>query len=210
MQKKDHSKKTKQKTDPDLKILAIILSGGAGSRVGGVDKGLQVFKSKTLIEHTISSIEPQVDDIIICINRNETEYNKLGHTLVFDKQTDYQGPLAGVSAAHEWLKTSSQTYDYILISSCDSPLLPPDYVGKLLCVLEDGDKPCAVVNDGERTQNLHCLIRYDALTSLVKFFDNGGRAMHRWHKKIGLSEVDFSDQADCFSNFNFSEQLANS
>ena len=67
-----------------------------------------------------------------------------------------------------------------------------------------------MVNDGERTQNLHCLIRYDALTSLVKFFDNGGRAMHRWHKKIGLSEVDFSDQADCFSNFNFSEQLANS
>ena len=195
---------------PNPKILAIILSGGEGKRFGGVDKGLQVYKDKALVEHTISAIRPQVSDLIICVNRNEQDYRKFGYSLVFDEASDYQGPLAGVAAAYQWLSSNHQTYDYVVISSCDTPKLPTDYVAKLLAALQQSGDRCAVVNDGERNQNLHCLINYKALPSLFAFFNEGGRAMHRWHQKKGLTEVDFSDQADCFSNFNFSEQLTNS
>ena len=192
------------------KVLAIILSGGEGKRFGGADKGLQIYKDKALIEHTISAISPQVSDLIICINRNEQDYLKFGYSLVFDESSDYQGPLAGVVAAYHWLNSTTKTYNYVLISSCDTPKLPIDYVAKLLAALQQSSDRCAVVNDGERNQNLHCLINYEALPSLVTFFNEGGRAMHRWHQKKGLTEVDFSDQSNCFSNFNFSEQLTDS
>ena len=195
---------------PISKIIAIILSGGAGSRFGGADKGLQIYRNKALVEHTIAAIKPQVSELIICINRNGEDYIKFGHPLVFDETTDYQGPLAGIAAAYKWLQSNQQTYDYVLISSCDTPKLPADYVAKLLTAVEQRDKQCAVVHDGERKQNLHCLIRRTALPDLVSFFNSGGRAMHRWQKQKGLTEVDFSDQANCFSNFNFSEQLTDS
>lgn len=195
-------------------ILAIILSGGAGRRFGGVDKGLQLYQGKSLVERTIEVIRPQVEALVICINRNEPYYSKLGYPLVFDsadvpdKSVDYQGPLAGIVAAYEWLQSNKHTYySHVLISSCDSPKLPSDYVAKLLNALDQNARVSAVVNDGERNQNLHCLIPSKALPNLVTFFNEGGRAMHRWHKKNGLIEVNFSDQADCFSNFNFSEQL---
>ena len=195
-------------TNSDSKILAIILSGGAGHRFGGADKGLQIYKGRTLIEHTITAIKPQVNELVLCINRNEDDYIKLGHPLVFDESTaDYQGPLAGIAAAYKWLRSDSQNYDYVLISSCDSPKLPCNYVSKLRTALEQSDAVSAVVHDGERKQNLHCLIHSNALPSLVTFFNKGGRAMHRWHQQKGLTEVDFSDQADCFSNFNYAEQL---
>jgi len=200
-------------------ILGVILSGGAGRRFGGKDKGLQLYQGKTLIEHTSTAIKPQVTQLIICINRSENDYRKFGYPLVFDSEVSldkpsqenqkYQGPLAGVVAASRWLESSKNSFDYLLISSCDSPKLPNDYVGKLVSALSQSDSQCAVVNDGERNQNLHCLIRRNALPSLVTFYHEGGRAMHRWYKKNSLIEVDFSDQADCFSNFNFSEQLTN-
>ncbi len=197
-------------TPTDSKVVAIILSGGAGIRFGGTDKGLQLYNDKALIKHVISAIRPQVSELLICINRNENDYSKFGYTLVFDEAPDYQGPLAGVSAAYHWLKSNQHSYDYVLISSCDTPNLPSDYVAALIAALEQSGDRCAVVNDGKRKQNLHCLISYAALPDLVNFFSEGGRAMHRWHQQKGLTEVDFSDQAECFGNFNFSEQLTDS
>ena len=53
-----------------MKIFALILAGGQGSRMGGVDKGLVQWHNKALIDHVIEKIRPQVSHIAISANRN--------------------------------------------------------------------------------------------------------------------------------------------
>ena len=205
---------TTQTNNSNHKVTGIILSGGAGTRFGGLDKGLQLYKNKALIEHVIERVSTQVDDLIICVNRNQKEYEKYGYDLINDRPNlnqeniDYQGPLAGITSAINFLRESKlQTEQSILISSCDSPELPIDYVSKLYSKIMNGEASSVVVNDGNRTQNLHCLIHSSAWSSLIDFYQSGGRAMYQWHKKNGSIEVDFSDQAACFLNINSNDML---
>lgn len=203
-------------------IAAAILSGGAGSRFQGLDKGLQMLNDKTMVAHVIDAIKPQVNDIVLCINRNHQEYKRYDCALTFDaidklsapqqsapENQAYQGPLAGINAAIHYLSIM-QAHDYLLVSSCDSPHLPSDYVSVLLSGLQEKNASSAVVHDGERRQNLHCLIHHSAWPSLQDFYRNGGRAMHRWHKKNGSVDVHFAKQATCFNNINSLAQLMES
>jgi len=200
-------------------ITAVILSGGAGQRLGGVDKGLEHFKGKPLIEHVIGNIADQANNLILCVNRNHQRYREYGYPLVSDKfdrddsvvtKEHYQGPLAGITAAIDTLKESLiiNKQHCILISPCDSPSLPNDYVAKLSSAMVKNHTTSVVVHDGKRSQNLHCLIHSSAWSSLQDFYKSGGRAMYQWHKKNGSIEVNFSDQAACFLNINSAEMLS--
>jgi molybdopterin-guanine dinucleotide biosynthesis protein A len=208
-------------------IVAIILSGGAGRRFGGLDKGLQHYKNKPLIEHVIDALQGQVDSFILCVNRNQESYLKYGCALVEDIEhraasvegtshngpsfngASYNGPMAGVNAAANFIENSGLgvTASHVLLCSCDSPALPENYVSKLLEQLSGSGKSIAVVHDGERRQNLHSLIKIAALPSLAKYYCAGGRAMHRWYQEVGVVDVDFSDRPEAFLNINSPEQL---
>ena len=190
----------------------MILSGGASLRFGGVDKGLQIYREKPLIEWVIAAIEPQVRELVLCINRNKPEYEKFGHRIVFDHSPDHQGPIAGILAAIDYLETSSRIehFDQLLVSSCDSPALPCDYVQPMIDQLDESGALVAVVNDGNRNQNMHCLIRRNAWNPLRNFYAEGGRAMYQWFRQSSLIEVNFTEQADCFLNVNSPDQLNSS
>lgn len=201
----DHNTKS-----PD-KITALILAGGAGERFGGLDKGLELYQGKPLIEYVISSVQPQVNSVLISINRNHHAYQEYGLELVTDanlethKEQSYQGPMAGIDAAIKQLEYRDTAA--LLVSTCDSPNLPNDYVLKLAQALDASDSTVAVVHDGQRRQNLHCLIKRDEWSSITRFYKEGNRAMHQWFKLVGVTEVDFSNQADYFSNLNSPDQL---
>lgn len=199
-------------------ITAVILSGGAGQRLGGVDKGLEQFKGKALIEHVIDNVSDQVNDVMLCVNRNHDRYKKYGYPLVSDtlenKSTTtikerYQGPLAGITVTLDALDKplTKNKQHCLLVSPCDSPNLPNDYVAKLTSSMVSNNASSVVVYDGRRTQNLHCLIHSSAWSSLQDFYNEGGRAMHSWHKKNGSVEVNFSDQAAFFLNLNTADML---
>ena len=131
------------KPNLNQKITGVILSGGAGSRFGGLDKGLQTYKDKALIEHVIQRLSGQVDDLVLCVNRNHDKYQQYGYQLVSDhgylgsqgpvyERPTYEGPMAGiVSALKIFGDQELITPQSILVSSCDSPLIPLDYVVKL-------------------------------------------------------------------------------
>ena len=195
--------------DSTPNTLGVILSGGAGKRLSGIDKGLHIYRDKPLVLWVVNALTPQTNDVLICINRNKTEYEKFTSSVVSDFGETYQGPIAGIVSAIDHCSTFDKyvAYHQLLISSCDTPLLPPNYFQKLNDALTSSNHLVAVANDGERNQNLHCLIKQEAWQSLIDFYDGGGRAVHRWYKKIGVLEVDFSKQADCFLNINSADQL---
>lgn len=187
--------------------VAIILAGGAGRRLNGADKGLQQYRGKRLVEHVIEVIEPQVETVYICANRSLPTYQSYGFKVLSDEHDGYQGPMSGISTALR-LEILDSKADKVLISSCDVPHLPKNLIERLEIGLSRSElTDASIAHDGDRRQNLHCLIKRQAWQSLVDFFDNGGRAMHRWFAEINTIDVDFSNESNAFVNINTTEQL---
>ncbi len=181
-------------------ITAVILAGGQGRRLGGQDKGLVEYQGKTLIQHVLDKITPQVETVIINANRNQDQYTNLGFPVISDELSDFQGPLAGFAIAMQ----NSNT-DFILTMPCDGPSLSNDYVKRLVEAAIDFNT-IVVAHDGERLQPVHALIPTSLIDSLLIFLESGDRKIDRWYSQHNMVTVDFSDKPNIFFNVNTEEQ----
>lgn len=91
-----------------MQITAVILAGGRGMRMGGMDKGLVDYQGQPMIEHVLSRITPQVDQVMINANRNLDRYQQYGVPVITDETDQFDGPLAGMQAGmrhakHDWI-----------------------------------------------------------------------------------------------------------
>ena len=161
-------------------ITGIVLAGGRGSRMGGVDKGLQNFNGIPLALATLMRLQPQVGQVMINANRNLGAYESFGVPVWPDVLADYAGPLAGFLTALERCETP-----WLATVPCDTPLFPLDLVERLAQAANDQDAEIAMAaareEDGQlRTQPVFCLMRVSLLESLVKFTQDGGRKIDKW------------------------------
>jgi molybdopterin-guanine dinucleotide biosynthesis protein A len=184
-------------TAPD-KISCIILAGGRGQRMGGSDKGLQQYRHRRLIEHVIDRVSPQVDDIIISANRNLTEYNRLGFSVVQDNNNKYDGPLAGIKNAMPHCRNP-----WVLVIPCDMPVLPVNLVATLRQHI-DGSS-LVTVRCNNRLQLLF-LMHNSLLHSISDFLANDQRTVMHWLQTVDTSIVDI-DNDNYFHNINTLEEL---
>ena len=178
-----------------LKITGIVLAGGQGRRMGGVDKGLQLLNGRPMIAHVIERLAPQVEDIVINANQNREAYAAFGHPVVPDAIEGYAGPLAGL---HAGLQAATQAL--VVTVPCDSPFLPADLVARLASAL--GDNDLAVAKTGEQAQPVFCLCRSTLLPHLTGFLAGGGRKIDSWYADLNMVEVPFDDEAEAFANIN--------
>ncbi len=183
-------------------ISAVILAGGKGSRLGGQDKGLVLYQGKPLVEHIIERIKPQAAKLLINANRNHATYRAYGYPVINDTMRDYQGPLAGFSAAMQVIET-----EYMITLPCDAPLIPGDLVERLIASLQ-GNPPSsiAVAHNGQRLQSVHALIPVKLQDNLDKFLANGDRKIGLWYAQHHYIATDFSDSPQAFVNINTEEQ----
>jgi len=178
-------------------VTAVILAGGQGRRMGGLDKGLIEFQGRSLAAILVERLEQQGVDIVINANRNLARYQQFGHTVISDQLDDYQGPLAGFASAMTVVNSP-----FILTLPCDGPLLAEDYLARFIAAYANEPAPILVADDGERLQPVHALLRVDLLPSLVRFLDSGDRKIDRWYAEHEYARVDFSDCTGMFRNIN--------
>jgi len=197
-------------------ITALILAGGRGSRMGGVDKGLQNFNGMPLALHTLTRLQISggVGEIMINANRNLAAYESFGVAVWPDVLADYAGPLAGFLTGLERCETP-----YLLTVPCDTPLLPLDLAQRLAGALEAEDADIAMAaapevgKDGQmqvRTQPVFCLLRTELLESLVRFTQDGGRKIDAWTALHPTAVVAFDapgDDPQAFFNANTLAEL---
>src|SRR5687768_5282571 len=107
-------------------VSGIVLAGGQGRRMGGVDKGLKLLRGKPMVEWVLERLAPQVGEIVINANQNIAQYARYGHRVVSDEISGFAGPLAGL---HAGLKAAA--HELIVTVPCDSPFLPVDLVFRL-------------------------------------------------------------------------------
>ncbi len=199
---------------PASDITALILAGGRGSRMGGVDKGLQTFNGMPLALHTLTRLRGEVGEIIINANRNQAAYESFGVSVYPDGLADYAGPLAGFLTGLERCETP-----YLLTVPCDTPLLPLDLASRLASALDEQQADIAMAaapeagRDGHmqvRTQPVFCLMRVALLDSLVTFTQNGGRKVDGWTALHKTAVVPFDlpgDNPQAFFNANTLSEL---
>ncbi len=186
-------------------ITGLILAGGRAQRMGGVDKGLIMFRNKPLIESTIERLNPQVASILINANRNITKYAHYGFPVIMDETPDFSGPLAGFSIGLKHCQTP-----YLLTSPCDSPLLPEDLAEKMMTELESNNLDLVYASSVENgkiwAQPVFCLMRNNLRESLRSFLDKGDLKIDRWFKELNSGTVIF-ENALAFANVNTPEEL---
>jgi molybdenum cofactor guanylyltransferase len=184
------------------KITGVILAGGLGRRMGGIDKGLQELRGQTMVHRVIERLAPQVDELLINANRNVERYAAFGHRVVPDRIPDYAGPLAGLHAA-----LSAAAQPLVATAPCDSPFLPPDLVSRLLSALTATNADLAVARTFDQPHPVFCLCKRKVLPHLSEFLAGGGRKFERWYSTLKAVEVAFDDEAEAFENINTREEL---
>ena len=183
-----------------MSITGIVLAGGKGSRMGGVDKGLQPLRGKAMIEWVLARFEPQVSEIIINANQNIDRYRSYGHPVVSDRIGGFAGPLAGLHAG-----LNAAKHPLVVTVPCDSPFLPADLVARLGTAL--GANQLAVAKTGDQAHPVFALMKRDVRESLEAFLASGGRKIDAWYAALKVVEVSFDDEADAFRNINTLDEL---
>jgi molybdopterin-guanine dinucleotide biosynthesis protein A len=186
-------------------ITGLILAGGRGARMGGVDKGLQNHQGVPLALHALLRLAPQVGQMMINANRNLGAYESMGVPVWPDSIPDYAGPLAGFLTGLERCETP-----YLVTVPCDSPLFPHDLVARLALALEaeHAEIAYAVTRDGDAPQPhpVFCLMKTALMESLVRYMQGGQRKIDRWTALHRSAEVVFDDAA-AFVNANTAAEL---
>ena len=183
-------------------VTGLILAGGKGSRMGGVDKGLQAFRGKRLVDHVYERLAPQVGGVIVNANQNQEAYRTLGVRVVSDAISGFAGPLAGF---HAGLSVSKRPF--LVSVPCDSPFLAADLVERLYARIDETGAELAVAKTGDQPHPVFSLMRRGVLDHLSDFLKGGGRKIDAWYATLTVVEVVFDDEADAFSNINTREEL---
>jgi len=185
-----------------MSITGVILAGGLGRRMGGIDKGLVQFAGKPMVAHVIDRLKPQVNDILINANREIEQYAALGYEVISDEIAGFAGPLAGL---HKGMSAASQPF--VLTVPCDSPFLPTDLAERLMADLLANEADIAVAKTGTQAQPVFCLCKTSLKNHLENFLQGGGRKIDTWYGTLNVIEVAFDDKPEAFANINTIEEL---
>ncbi len=185
-----------------MQISGVVLAGGRGSRMGGLDKGWVEFMGKPMVSHVIARIQPQVSELFINANRELERYSDLGLSVIQDDIPDFAGPLAGL---HKAMKVANTPY--VLAVPCDTPLLPTNLVERMMNTMIAQDAEIVVAKTGMQSHPVFCLCRKSLLPSLEAFLQEGGRKVEEWQKQHELAVVFFDENPQAFANVNTQDEL---
>lgn len=184
-------------------VAGLVLAGGLGRRMGGIDKGLQPLRGRPMIAWVLERFAPQVEQVMISANRHAQAYRRFGCPVVPDLIGDYAGPLAGLHAG-----LSATALPLLATAPCDSPGLPAGLVARLRERLEASGADLATVRTRDQAHPVFCLCRRTVLPGLTAFLQGGGRKIDRWTATIDTVQVAFDDQIEAFGNINTPDDLA--
>jgi molybdopterin-guanine dinucleotide biosynthesis protein A len=191
--------------DPKTEVTGLVLAGGRGTRLGGIDKGLQLYQGLPLARHALNRLAPQVAGVMINANRNLTAYAAMGVPVWPDELPDFPGPLAGMMAGLQHCPTP-----YLATVPCDTPHFPLDLVARLAAGLgqHDTDMATAYTRTSEKLfpQPVFCLMKVSLLDRLRAFILGGERKTGAWPRSQLNAQVTFEEEA-AFTNINTLDEL---
>lgn len=181
----------------------LLLAGGRGQRMGGLDKGLLSWRGKPLIAWLHAAARPLTDDLIISCNRNPDRYAAFADRLVSDAQQDFPGPLAGIRAG-----LTVARHPWMMVLPCDAPLIDRALLSDLRNAAS-ADPDCPVMlRRGAQWEPLFCMIPTRLTPAIEAAYRAGERSNRRVLLQLGARSLELAEDDRRLSNLNTPELLA--
>jgi len=194
-----------------MSIVGLLLAGGLSRRMGGGDKALRLLGAKTLLDHVIDRMRPQVAALVLNANGEASRFARFGLPVVADSVPDFAGPLAGILAGLDWAAANRPDCAHIVSVATDAPFLPVNLVARLVEGMANAGAELACAASGGQ---MHPVIGLwpvnlrEALREAV--VAEGIRKVDQWTARYRLVTVAFPDETpgvDPFFNANRPEDL---
>lgn len=189
----------------EIQPVGLILAGGQGARMGGLDKGLVPYQGQSLVSRAIATLETVAGRILISANRHEALYRSYGLEVLSDGERDYLGPLAGIRAGMRAVPDR-----FIVTLPCDMPLAPCDMFHEMVEQMGRIQAPLLVAHDGMRLQSLLMLAHSSLHDSIDAYLNQGERRVEGWIRSVPHVIQDVSEWRPLLSNLNTREDLESS
>ncbi len=186
--------------------VAILLAGGLARRMGGGDKPLRQLAGRTLLDHVIVRIRPQVAAMALNANGDPTRFAEWGLEVMPDTVAETPGPLAGILAGLRW--AAALGAETLLSVPTDTPFLPHDLAARLEATRAEAGVPLACAASGGWTHPVIGLWPVALADALEADLRGGMRKIDAWTAKHGIAHADFPEMPDPFFNANTPEDLA--
>ena len=121
-----------------INVDGVILAAGRSSRMGAVNKVRAVLAGRTLLDHAVANLAPQVNRLLV---NGDTEL--CGNKAFGDKLEGFKGPLVGLYSALASEQLSSA--EYLMMVPCDGPFIPNNLVATLHRTIVQADADIACV-----------------------------------------------------------------
>jgi molybdopterin-guanine dinucleotide biosynthesis protein A len=181
-------------------IAGLILAGGQGTRLGGVDKAFVALNGRPLIAHVLPRLAAQTDILAISANGDPARFADYAVPVLPDaREHAGKGPLAGIAAGLAWAAAAGA--EAVLSMPVDTPFFPPNFSALLT------PPPAVAVYEG-RQHHLAALWPVTFLPRLLRFLAEPGS--YRVRDALGLCEarqVVCHGPADPFLNINTDAEL---
>ena len=192
-------------------IAAVLLAGGQGSRMAvdgrGPDKPLRLLAGRSLLDHVIARVAPQVTALVLSANGDPGRFAAWRLDVVPDALPDHPGPLAGILAGLRW--GQAHGFTDMLSVAADTPFLPNDLVSRLQAARTDASVPLACAASGGWTHPVIGLWKVALADALEADLRGGLRKIDVWTARHGVAHAEFSViPFDPFFNVNRPDDLA--
>ena len=187
----------------DERLIAAVLAGGEGRRMGGV-KALRPFLGVPLIAHAVAQARGWSDEVVVVVREPAQVAGATDAPLALD-HPDIPGPLAGLAAALEFARAAGAAR--VLTLPCDMPWLPQDLLARLQAALTPGHGAALPVVAGG-LQPACGLWRVAALEALPGYLGSRQSSLRGFAAACGLAVAEFGPEAaGAFANANTPEEL---
>jgi molybdopterin-guanine dinucleotide biosynthesis protein A len=178
-------------------IARLVLAGGAGTRLGGVDKAFLRLGGRCLIDIVLARLGAPV---AISANGDAGRFAAYGVKVLADGPWAGKGPLAGVLAGLDWAAGLGATA--LLSVPVDTPFVPEDLAARL------GAAPAVAAWRG-RQHHLVALWPVRGRAALRDFLaEPGAYKVRDALALLGAAAVEFGGDEDPFLNVNTADDLA--
>ena len=197
------------------KIVAVILAGGEGQRLGGIIKANIEIGGRRLLLRVADALGARDRPILVAHGRIDLPLLALpaGFQPVPDLQSDYPGPLAGLAGAVAWLEAQGWSPNFVTTAAVDTPFFPPDFVAKAVSSLSEADAPAdaMIARCAGQDYPTNAVWRFASVSALAERVRRGTapHSLKRLGEELGARYLDWPAVAgvDPFANINTPEDL---
>lgn len=191
-----------------MRILGLILAGGQGRRLGGVDKAFQPVGGVACLTRVHARLGPQCDALAASVVAPDGAWRATGLRLIEDcGAPHHDGPLAGILAG--LVAAEADGFDALLTVPVDTPFIPADLAMRLAQALTQAQADFAIAESAGEHHPVIGLWPVAIRAAVDAAFAEGLRAPRRLNRVLRPATATWpTDPYDPFLNLNRPEDRA--